>query len=98
MKLAHSKVTELLLKMGKIEVDPIYDSISDLGFYCNSFEVYVVSKDGKKGLMSRYDKEMLTGFEYDEIHIHHDEYYDLTGCSIKTMANGAFLTSNTMSL
>lgn len=81
----------IIVENGKIEVDPIYDSISDLGFYCNSFEVYVVSKGGKKGLMSRYDKEMLTGFEYDKIDIHHDKYYDLTGYSIKNNGKWGFL-------
>lgn len=81
----------IIVENGQFEIEPIYDSISDLGFYCNSFEVYVVAKDGKKGLMSRWDKKMLTDFEYDEINIHHDNDNNLTGYSIKSNEKWGFL-------
>ena len=69
----------------------LYDSISDLGFYCNSFEVYVIEKNGKKALMSRWDKKLLTDYTYEEIKIHSNKDNVLTGFSVKTNGLWGFL-------
>lgn len=81
----------IIIEGGTIEVDMLYDSISDLGFYCNSFEVYVIEKNGKKALMSRWDKKLLTDYIYEEIKIHSNKDNVLTGFSVKTNGLWGFL-------
>lgn len=75
----------IIIEGGIVEVDPIFDRISDLGE-----EEYVVEKNGKKALMS-WDKKMLTDYIYDDFAIHGDRDHNLKGYSIKSNGLWGFL-------
>lgn len=83
----------IIVEDNAIEIELKYQSISDLGFYCNFFDVYIVEQDGKKAIMDRWSKT-TTDFLYDEIRIHHNNEHQLIGFTVITNGLTGFVNEH----